>query len=278
MKNITIINKENIESHILSLWSTDEFKRLHQNHIFFQQLLSELKKRELFFFNTTHPQQKNHLTSIFNFIAYREYENKYIQDLYYFHELVHCAHYNKFVNPYLPYTEWQKKISYNEMFASLFSEVFIYFFEPNLLDKSFPNLWIHQFLDFNQNFEEFTQLPFNTEIEKQHIHYLCQEDNFFSLLDNFHKNATLFDIFMRRIHLRNLSTDSPEFSYLSESEKTIVLYNKSHKRWLNNWFHQYMFLENHLYDFSKGTTTSEYFLNIVLSSKNRDIYERPFIA
>jgi hypothetical protein len=142
MKNLEVVRKENVEHLLSGIWQTDIFKCLSQTHPYFKALSKRLSSGHIAFYEATTSKQKNHLTSHARLIAKREYENKYVQDLYYLHELTHAAHFDvKRVFVFgLP-----NALSENELFASMMSEAFIYFFAPELMGKTFNPLWAENF-------------------------------------------------------------------------------------------------------------------------------------
>lgn len=142
MKNLEVVHQENVERVLSGLWQTDVFKHLNQTHPYFKALNKKLSNGHLAFYEVTTNKQKNHLTSHARLIAKRTYENKYVQDLYYLHELTHAAHFDvKQVSAFgLP-----TALSENELFASMMSEAFIYFFAPELMGKTFDPLWAENF-------------------------------------------------------------------------------------------------------------------------------------
>lgn len=272
MKNIQIIKHSNINNYIYHLWSTEEFKEMHLNHPFFICMLSQLEKYPLFFYDLSNDKQKYHLTSIFNFIPNRQYTNLYIQDLYYFHELVHCCHYQKnlFLNDNFNYHNWKQKLSENELFASLFSEAFIYLMNPKLQKNTFPNLWINNFINL--------EILYNNNIYNNFF-----SDYSFDLL-NLYKNNLIPNEFVifnsiinRRLYLRTLSVNSKEFYDLNQNEQQIVKYNKNHINWLEKWEKNYIKLENLMQNLINNNLSEKKFLNIVLDKNNLDIYDRPFL-
>jgi hypothetical protein len=84
--------------------------------------------------------ERGHFTSWMNAVAHRHYENPAIQDLYYFHEILHAS--TMRYNGELEFSRWKGKMIENEIEVSLDSEVFIYHHLPTLREKSFPfKIW-----------------------------------------------------------------------------------------------------------------------------------------
>ena len=88
-----------------------------------------------------------HFSSWFHAIQHRYYyTNDILHDLYYHHEFFHLISMT-YRNDY-SFIDWKKKMDSNEFWASLESEVLIYFYMPQLRDLSFKNeLWVDRFLN-----------------------------------------------------------------------------------------------------------------------------------
>lgn len=275
MKNIKIIEKNAVDEFIFNLWRSEEFKTLHKENLFFRDLLNQIKKAPLYFYDISHPQGRNHLTSIFRCIPYRHYDNEYINDLYYLHEICHCAQYVP--NESNDYKQWSEKLSINELYSSLVSEVFIYFFAPSLLTKTFSPLWVELFV------KEVINNPMY-EQSKYGLFYHLQDDmslingtensneiqNIFNLngINNYPQNIK--KIIQRRQYLRGLTCADN----LSPAEKIIVNYNNSHKKWLLLWEKHYLKIDIALNLLMNGKYSSEDFLNYI--QENCDQLGRPF--
>lgn len=145
-----------------------------------------------------HMQDKNleraAFTSWYNVLSLKTYANKYIQDLYYLHELTHIT-----TMPYLKdlnFNDWCNKMRENEVLASLESEVFIYFRFPELRKYTFQEtIWADQFLEndqpikkFNDNFPKY-QLEIIQLREKA---YTKPKDNVEEVLKKFRDFSFLF--------------------------------------------------------------------------------------
>lgn len=279
MNNIQLIESKNIESFLYSLWLTDEFKNLHVSNPIFQHIVQQLKKHSLFFYEPSNPHQKYHLTSIFNFIPKREYENPYINDLYYFHELLHCSHYQIHVNPQLHFNDWKLKLSHNELFSSLFSEAFIYLLEPKLIGKTFDNLWIQSLYDFsNYKQEHIIQLPIQDTGDAVYLNNLLDSSCFFNFTNNYHQHKFFNIAVKRRLYLRNINENSNLFKTLIPSEQKIVQYNLQHQVWLEKFKTSYKNLENTVYLFLNKKISNQEFFNIVLESASKDNFGRAFFC
>lgn len=272
MKNIEIIYPQDIPNFISSLWLSDEFKQLHHNNLFFKILVKKLSRSPIFFYDLSHPKGRNHLTSIFRFIAKRQYDNPYIQDLYYFHELCHCAQYS--VQNDIDYELWSKNLSINELYASLFSEVFIYFFSPEIMSKTFDPLWARRFVEPILNDKDFIQNSYGffynqTIPEDLQWNNNIQSVDLFSIdLKSWPKNIQ--NIFIKRQQLRSLKTTEQ----LDDAEKIIVNYNIAHQKWIGMWKTHYKKIDTSLLLLQNQSWSAQKFLEYVVD--NCDDFGRPF--
>ncbi len=235
MKNITIIQPEKIQEKISNLFITKEFKlmikdEMHQKDSFFHEFFHALSNKPIFLYEYSDDIERNHLTSFFRFLAKREYENPYIQDLYYFHELMHMAHYDK--NQFFKekdFSQWTQKLSDNELFSSLFSECFIYYIIPEIENKAFDKKWMNQFLEEDKNKEYL--------IDRQFHHFLVNSQEF---IEN--KKINLFTTekdswpqsIQRIIDARN-DIRRADFIVKNEEEEWIFHYNRLRDKWLLKW-------------------------------------------
>jgi hypothetical protein len=86
-----------------------------------------------------------HFGSYFGLLGLRRYPNKYIQDLYYLHELVHWLSFR--YNPLDSAANWMRRLSESEFEASLGSECLSYVYIPGLRAKTFEHeIWVDRFL------------------------------------------------------------------------------------------------------------------------------------
>lgn len=86
-----------------------------------------------------------HFGTYFGAMGVREYENEYVQDLYYLHELTHVR--TLTYDPASSWIAWAKRAIDSELEASLTSECFAYLHIPGLREKAFPHvIWVDRFL------------------------------------------------------------------------------------------------------------------------------------
>lgn len=153
MKQITdtIFKLETIEERsnfFDSLFVTEEFKTLiSQNHHAIKMIKDNYIKYPRYYYHMKDKDlERAAFTSWYNVLSLKKYQNPYIQDLYYFHELTHIS-----TMPYQPelnFSQWCTKMRNNEVLASMNSEVLIYFFMPNYRQHTFSEeIWADRFLN-----------------------------------------------------------------------------------------------------------------------------------
>lgn len=127
VKNLSVIkDPQEIEDYIYSLWATDEFKNSHKDpNGYINRIVKMVSSFPRFFADMTDPTLEwSHFYSYFNILIRRTYHNKTIQDLYYLHELVHIG--SMLYSDKIDFDTWMDKMTSNEMFASLESEIYVY--------------------------------------------------------------------------------------------------------------------------------------------------------
>lgn len=257
MKNIQIIRREKIENFLIDeIWVTDIFKQLQKKKgNLLNLIIKKLTEQPLFFYELSHPGEKNHLTSFIRFIGRRTYENPHIQDLYYFHELVHAVAFDFSKDDFLL---WQEELSENELLASLYSEVFIYLVEPELLDKTFDDLWVKNFITPEHDKIKPCNLyvDLNLENDRRWLNqYYENKINFLSLnLKNW--PYQIQKIIMERRHLRTVFEITKNFS---SSELKIISYNQKRVNWLPKWKPYYKEINKNLLQLKKNCKDDEEF-------------------
>lgn len=205
MNNFLILNTpQEILNYLGQLWRSDLFKKSHNDSEGYIHKLSNKFSNTPRVFCDMHEEtlEMVHFSSWFNAIQHRNYyTNDILHDLYYHHEFFHLitmTYRNDFT-----FLGWQKKMNSNEFWASLESEVLIYFYMPELRELSFKNeLWVDRFLNdsyYNDLFEKYfdkendlskklksrisyfrDECQFNPrdEIEKQISDYSISSDSF----------------------------------------------------------------------------------------------------
>lgn len=150
MKNFIILKeKQEIFDYLGNLWRSDLFKDSHNNKDgYIHKISQEFSKIPRIFFDMhEETMEMVHFSSWFHAIQHRyHYKNDILHDLYYHHEFFHINT-MKYRNDWL-FSDWKNKMDSNEFWASLESEVLIYFYMPELRNLSFKNeLWVDRFLN-----------------------------------------------------------------------------------------------------------------------------------
>mgnify|MGYP003412775328 FL=1 len=141
MNNIQFVSSETMDDFIYNNWKTDFFKNLQKKEgSVVDLMITRLKEKGLFVFDYSNDLEYKHMFLWFYHIGHRQYDNPYIHDLFFFHEFYHLISFpeKKFDN----FEEWKSAMWQNELEASLMSEVFIYYFEPELRQYTFKQrIW-----------------------------------------------------------------------------------------------------------------------------------------
>lgn len=149
MKNIqTFVTAAEIKDFVQGLWRTDMFRDSHANGGIIAQVVEEFAYLPRMFCEMSNDRlERAHFATWWNVIVLRDdYENPYIHDLYLIHEMFHAAR-----MPYIPdigKAAFIEKMQRNELEASVFSEIQIYFEMPGLREASFPHpIYADRFLN-----------------------------------------------------------------------------------------------------------------------------------
>lgn len=270
MKNIHIVHPESMETFFASFWKSEEFKTLQANHPFFKEFIRKMQEAPVFFFDIVSERAKYHLTSHLRLIARRDYSNNdYMHDLYYFHELCHCAEFTPDIGS--SYEDWMMKLDNNELYASLLSEVLIYFMAPSMIGKTFSPLWASKFYN-DESLEKHDVDEFSLFVKKDEIGYY-KKDGFdwfsFNNLHSWPKSVQL--IVNERIALRNYLGDE---SSLTLDEQQIINYNKPREGWLLKWKPHFEKIDVLLTALKAEVISAEEYLAVL--EANSDEFMRPF--
>lgn len=160
MNNIKFIASDIMDSFIYNNWKTDFFKNLQtKKGSVVDLMIARLKEKGLFVFDYSNEIEYKHMFLWFYHIGHRQYENPYIHDLFFFHEFYHLISFPE--KRFNDFEEWKKAMWQNELEASLMSEVFIYYFEPELRQHTFKQrIW---FDDMAEMFG-YEHMPVNDNI------------------------------------------------------------------------------------------------------------------
>jgi hypothetical protein len=209
MKNFkTFLTPDEIFQYIGNLWRSDIFKNSHYSkNGYINTLITKLSQTPRIFFDMHHEQMEMvHFCSWFHAIQHRyHYKNDILHDLYYHHEFYHLIT-MEYSDKY-SFESWKNKMDTNEFWASLESEVFIYFYMPELRKQSFKEtLWVDQFLD-------------NPE-------YASLFNKFFNF-----KDSKTNDLINKIAFFRNKCSYEP----VSDLDKQIFNYSISGNEWAKIW-------------------------------------------
>lgn len=166
MKNIIgIPDPQEIKSFVHSLWKTQEFKESSvKAGDYVNLIVDRFSQSPRFFYESSDDHlERGHFTSWMNFICFREYDNPAIQDLYYFHEILHSS--TMKYNSSLDFSRWKGKMINNEVDVSLESEVLVYLHLKSLREKSFGfKIWADS-IDFTKS----SEVDFCKNLKKERV-------------------------------------------------------------------------------------------------------------
>lgn len=269
MKNFDIIYPDEMDDFFSSFWRTEEFKNMQKFNPYFKVWVNKLKEAPIFFFDISHEKGKYHLTSHMRLIARREYDDDYMHDLYYMHELTHCAEFEASTSN--DYSLWMNKLNDNELYASIVSEVLVYYFSPSMIGKTFNPLWANRFYNKDKNNINLTIDKFGFFIEKDEENF--EEKPIFTLM-NFDNASSwpksIQEIISRRKELRNITNNEN----LREDEVTIIQYNLPRYKWIEKWERHYRKIDDLLIGLKNKSISTDAYLDAMYD--NCDEFYRPF--
>ncbi len=146
-----IVERKKVMDHLHKLWKSEPFKNaMKDSYSFIYKFCQKVSDYPIIFFQyTDYKIERPHFSAWFNAIPYRHYDNPVQSDLYYFHELYHrnTLKYFPFHLGDFDFFSWMEKMKNNEIEASIYSEVLIYFILPELRPQSFKDeIWADRFL------------------------------------------------------------------------------------------------------------------------------------
>lgn len=152
MKNFLILQTpDEVFNYVGNLWRSKLFKESHYNEDgYIHKIAKKFSQLPRIFFDMhEETMEMVHFSSWFHAIQHRyHYTNDILHDLYFHHEFFHIN--TMTYNTDWLFSDWKKKMDNNEFWASLESEVLIYFYIPQLREQSFKNeLWVDRFLKDN---------------------------------------------------------------------------------------------------------------------------------
>lgn len=152
-----LYSRQEIHGFIFHNWKTKLFRDLHAEGFksgsfgqpvnFVTKIVEDFAKLPRFTFEMTSPELEwAHFSTWWGGIPSREYDNPYIHDLYWIHEMSHAG--NMVYVPGMNLENFTRKMTDNELHASVVSEVQVYFEIPQLRNESFKHeIYADRFLD-----------------------------------------------------------------------------------------------------------------------------------
>lgn len=246
MKNfISFIEPKDIFNYVGNIWRSDIFKQSHNNPTgYIHQIVDQFSKVPRVFFEMhIESMEMVHFSSWFHAIQHRHhYTNDVLHDLYYHHELYHLI--TMTYRKDFTFESWQAKMKDNEFWASLESEVLIYFYMPELRQISFKEeIWADKFLN-NAKYNALYGAYFDGKNEASEVARLdiawyrndC-ELNPITLLDKQISDYTISSREWAQIWNENkgwVEVESHMTNYLKEVKKNPVKAINMHIAWLNH--------------------------------------------
>lgn len=167
MKNRhTLLDKNTIINGIINNWATSLFKdySYKENNVISETInsIANNPDKSVSFYEMTSDVEYSNFSAWWGCIAHRIYDNNYIKDLYYLHELSHIA--NRIPKKDISFIEWYKVINQEELTASITTEAMVYFDIPELREKTFSEeIWVDRFIydkyfSYNRRVDIFQKL------------------------------------------------------------------------------------------------------------------------
>lgn len=126
----------------MGLWKSGEFKALLDNPATgYQAALDEVIKRPWWMIQSEHDYERRHFSVWFGqAIVRRQYDNPVIEDLYYWHDLLHGLTFADASR--MDIAQWKRAMRANEIAVSMETEILIYWRAPALREVSFNHpIW-----------------------------------------------------------------------------------------------------------------------------------------
>lgn len=206
-----LASAEEVNQFIADQWRTRDFKDSHLNGPYIKDVVGRVAEFPILVADVHGSAERSQFLPMLGVLPLRpdEYQDRpFIADLYLMHELVHMGRLQH--DESASVESWEKGICYNELQASLHSEVIVYFEMPSLRKQTFPfEIWADRFLENRV---------------KLHADYL---DNF----DLFEQDKDLF--WNSLVEKRNIATFNPIVG--DQSEQLVSKYQSANREWLNIW-------------------------------------------
>lgn len=147
MKNIFLLpNPEDVHGYVQTLWQTDMFCDSHTSGGFVSKIVDRFARLPRFFYEMSDVRaEQAHFSVWWGGMGHRCYENPYSQDLYLLHDFVHGGAMTYIAGQNLEC--FTRKMTDNEMYASVMTEIISYFALPDLRAAvSFQDIFADRFL------------------------------------------------------------------------------------------------------------------------------------
>lgn len=214
MKSIqSLVKASEINEFVLSLWRTDLFRDSHNKGGTVSSVVKEFTYLPRMFAEMSCDRlERAHFSTWWGVIMLRDdYQNPYIHDLYLIHEMFHAAR-----MPYIPGIgkgAFSEKMQRNELEASVFSEIQIYFEMPELREASFQHpIYADRFLN-------------NPDMKR---------------LWDINRTVAIETIRSMR---RDVMTSKPEH-HMDDAEKWVRIFNDQNAVYASTWAHRYDEIES----------------------------------
>lgn len=125
-----------------SFWVSPLFNQLFDDpSTGYARLLERIAARPWWLINSVHGYERRHFSTWFGHaIVRRQYDNPLVQDLYYWHDLLHGMTFRDATG--VDFDRWRELMRANEICTSLETEVIIYWREPRLRSHTFDHpIW-----------------------------------------------------------------------------------------------------------------------------------------
>ncbi|MGB9151593.1 MAG: hypothetical protein WCD70_00720 [Alphaproteobacteria bacterium] len=225
MKNSQLlVTKADIHDYVGTLWQTDAFRNSHKkNGVVFDVVDKFAILPRLFCESTNDKLERAHFSTWWGAMMKRDdYTNPSIADLYLIHEFYHAA-----TMPYVSgigKAAFNEKMARNELEASVFSEIQIYFEMPGLRESSFAYpIYADRFI---KNPDLQTLWQHNKQIAIETL----------------------------RVARRDVMVSKPEYE-LDIAEQWIRRFAEQNDAYSITWSDRYSEIEKHMYDFQLASMT-----------------------
>ena len=187
--------------------------------------------------------ERYHFTSWMGAIQLREYDNPYIQDLYYLHEFWHLM-----TMPYEPeitFAQWHTKMCENEAEAAFYTEVQTHLNRPDLRKDAFDfEIWADRFLDLKSAalYLKDHYVIYGSDPEKQRAYSVIIQ------YADEKRGAEAAGHYIRKI--RDRAVRNPNHMDFIEMQQ--AMFAKQNYEWSLTWQRSWREVEQHMLDYLKG--------------------------